>query len=256
MSEIPLPRTCKFKTPPMIGFDVEAHGLAMHTYLKDGQLLAYSKQPQLMRKTYGIGKRTLAKKCAHKAHLPEYGMVGPLLYEKMRNAGAYGPAADRLLLQSIRPVMPSLVYIHDRDFHSYCGYSLHETGGIKYNMAYDFLAGPGTPVLAPESGTVSRTAGHDPSTGLHGVNRDVFGWSVYLRCKTGFFFMTHFGRLTIAEGSKVKAGDIIGYVGDWPHDRGRSHTHAGFTSWTRLRSVSTRKIKAVAAAPRVQGHRR
>jgi murein DD-endopeptidase MepM/ murein hydrolase activator NlpD len=151
------------------------------------------------------------------------------------------------------PPMPSLVYPHDKDWHSYCGGYVHVTGGISGNYALDFLASPGTPVLAPEAGTVSRTSGYDPASGLHGSNRDVFGWSIYLRCRYGFFYSTHYGRLLVGAGAQVKAGDVVGFVGHWPGDVGRSHTHLGYTSWTHLSSVSTAKIRAVAAAPHVRG---
>lgn len=250
-----LPRTVKTYN---VGADVEAHGRAMHRYLDDGQLAAFTKQPKTIRRTFGIGKRTLAKKSAAKAGLPQYGVVGPDLYAAMRDAHAYDAYADALLEEYVKasaPKPPALVYPHDKLFDSYCGGYLHQTGGIAGNWALDFMAAPGTPVLAPEAGTVSRTSGYDPASGLHGSNRDVFGWSVYLRCSTGFFYATHFGRLTVHGGSRVKAGQVVGYVGDWPHDRGRSHTHLGFTSFSRVGAVSRRKIQAVAAAPRVVGVR-
>ena len=158
---------------------------------------------------------------------------------------------DYLILHPPPPPYPPLVYPHDKDFPSYSGGYIHPTGGISGNYALDFMAAPGTPVLAPEAGTVSRTSGYDPSTGLHGANRDVFGWSVYLRCRYGFFYSTHYGRLAVGAGDTLRAGDLIGWVGDWPHDRPRSHTHLGYTNFTRLPSLSIAKIRAVAAAPRV-----
>lgn len=177
------------------------------------------------------------------------------------HAGEY--ALDAVALQLIKdeyvaahpppPPVPSLVYPHDKNFHSYSGGYLHQTGGISGNWALDFLAAPGTPVLAPEAGTISRTSGYDPSTGTHGGNHDVFGWSVYLRCRYGFFYSTHYGRLIVRGGQSVKAGQILGYVGHWPNDIGRSHTHLGYTAFLRLSWVSKNKIRAVAAAPRVQG---
>jgi murein DD-endopeptidase MepM/ murein hydrolase activator NlpD len=179
----------------------------------------------------------------------------------MPHAGEY--ALDDTAQQLIRddykeqhpppPPYPSLVYPHDKNFQSVCGGFLHQTGGISGNWAYDFLAGPGTPVLAPEDGTVSRTSGHDPSSGLHGSNQDVFGWSIYLKCTYGFYYATHFGRLTVAGGEKVRVGEVMGYVGDWPHDRPRSHTHLGYTNFTHVSRLSINKIRAVAAGPRVDG---
>lgn len=172
-------------------------------------------------------------------------------------------ALDSIALQLIRedyllqhpppPPYPANCYPHDKDWPSRCGGFLHETGGIGGNWAYDFLAGPATPVLAVEKGVVSRTAGHDPATGLHGANRDVFGWSVYLKCSYGFYYYTHFGRLLVAAGTQVRVGQVIGFVGDWPGDRPRSHTHLGYTNFTHVKSLSVAKIKTVASAPRVDG---
>jgi hypothetical protein len=237
----------------MVGLDIDAHARAMHRFLDDGQLDEYMDQPVRVRQTWGDGKVMLAKKCAKKAHLPEYGMMGPDLYAYLRAHKAYDAFADAQLKEYSRPKYPGLVYIHDKGWESHCGWSLHETGGISDNWAFDFMAHPGTPVLAPEHGTISRIAGHDPSTGLHGAVRDVFGWSVYLKVMTGFYYMTHFGHLSVKEGDKVVVGEILGRVGDWPHDRGRSHTHAGFTNALHLTYLSKRHIQAVAAAPRVAG---
>lgn len=150
------------------------------------------------------------------------------------------------------PPYPDLVYPHEKGWASYCGGYLHTTGGISGNRAYDFLAAPDTPVLAVEAGTISRTSGYDPDTGLHGSNRDVFGWSIYLRSRWGFHYSTHYGQLAVAAGAVVRAGDLLGYVGDWPHDRPRSHTHWGYTPWTHLRITADNKMRKIAAAPRVE----
>lgn len=176
------------------------------------------------------------------------------------HAGEY--ALDAVALDLIRedyaeqhpapPPYPPLIYPHEKGWPSYSGGYVHQTLGIFGNYALDFLAAGKTPVLAVEAGTVSRTAGHDPASGTHG-DGSVFGWSVYLRCKTGFYYYTHFGRLLVSAGSVCRVGDVIGYVGDWPRDPGRSHTHLGFTSFSYFPTVSKNKIRAVAAAPRVEG---
>jgi len=160
---------------------------------------------------------------------------------------------DYLVLHPPPPPYPDIVYPHDKDFHSYCGGALHETGGISGNWAYDFIAANGTPVLAVESGTVSRTSGYDPATGVHGRNHDVFGWSVYLRTRWGFHYSTHYGRLLVRDGSVVKVGDVIGFVGKWPPGTRIDHTHWGYTNFSHIKSLSVSKIRQVAAAPRVHG---
>lgn len=91
-----LTRTLKLTVPPMTGLDVEAWTRGAHRYLKTGQLLAFMDQRDMVRRTFGIGKRTLAKQCAAKAGLPQYGVVGPALYRAMRDAGAFDELSRQL----------------------------------------------------------------------------------------------------------------------------------------------------------------
>jgi murein DD-endopeptidase MepM/ murein hydrolase activator NlpD len=240
-----------------IGKDVEGFTRAMLRYLGDDKgWKAFMAATPIVKRTWGPGKTTLAKRCAAKAGLPQHGVAGPALEAALRKSGAFDRRANQLLdeyAESISPKPPKLVYPIPLGHASVAPTYLHPTGGISGNYALDWMAAPGTPVVASEAGTVSRTSGNDPATGLHGSNRDVFGWSIYLRCHGGFYYDTHLGRILVVAGETVKAGQIIGYVGDWPYDRGRSHLHRGYTSFTRLPSVSRRKIQAVAAAPRVKG---
>lgn len=89
-----LTRTLKLGT---VGADVDAAGRIMHRYLQDGKLAAYVLQRPIVRRTFGTGKRTLAKQCAAKAELPQYGVVGPALFAVMRKAGAVDQLAQALL---------------------------------------------------------------------------------------------------------------------------------------------------------------
>lgn len=202
---------------------------------------------------------------------PGHSGYGKGRWEKIRaakvrsgdHAGEY--ALDAVAQQLIRdeyaaahpapPPIPKLVYPHDKDWASYSGGYVHQTGGIFGSYGLDFLAKPGTPVLAVEAGTVTRTSGYDPASGTHGSNGDVFGWSLYIRAANllGYWYSTHYGRITVGAGDKVRPGDIIGYVGHWPGDIGRSHTHYAYTSFSYFPAVSKAKIRAVAAAPRVDG---
>ena len=92
-----------------VGADVEAWARGAHRYLQDGQLAAFSEQQPIVKRTFGLGKRTLAKKCAAKAGLPQYGVVGPALDAAMRAAGAYDLVSDALFAQyatSLEPPKP------------------------------------------------------------------------------------------------------------------------------------------------------
>ena len=105
---------------------------------------------------------------------------------------------------------------------------LHPTSGLANNWALDFMAPGGTKVYAPEASTVLRLSGHDPSLGE--VQPSIFGFSVYLHTPSGIiYFLTHLGHVSVPLGRKLKASWLIGTVGHWPNDPGRSHTHLGVT---------------------------
>jgi murein DD-endopeptidase MepM/ murein hydrolase activator NlpD len=123
---------------------------------------------------------------------------------------------------------------------------LHWTSGLPDNAALDFMAPGGTLVLAPEAGVVRRFSGHDPATGIHGAG-DVYGWSLYLHCAMGDYFVTHLGARYATLGAHVAEGQVLGAVGHWPHDEGRSHTHMGFTA-NAGRGESIKRIQAVRVA--------
>lgn len=126
---------------------------------------------------------------------------------------------------------------------------LHQTAGIPGNWALDFLAAGGTPVLAVEAGTITRLSGHDPSTGVH--DGDIFGWNIYLTTKDNLvYFYTHLGTRTCHVGDKVRKGKVLGSVGHWPDDPGRSHTHLGVTH-PMGDKASKRAICNVYEAPKV-----
>lgn len=154
------------------------------------------------------------------------------------------------------PVIP-YVYPHPAGSASHSGGFLHMTGGLPGNIALDFLAPGGTPLLASFPGKITRLSGRDPALGTfnskgqpdpHG---DRFGWSIYLERGDGMFsYMTHLGSRDVHEGDAVGIGEKIGSVGHWPHDPGRSHTHEGITSPRGIRDA-TFIILAIAAAPRV-----
>jgi hypothetical protein len=145
---------------------------------------------------------------------------------------------------------PPLAYIHAKGSLShYSPSALHDTGGIYGNVALDFLAPGGTKIVAPQAGVISRLSGHNP---IHGVYPGaVFGWSVYISCADGFYFSTHYGYHYCHVGQHVAPGMLLGLVGHWPHDEGRSHTHLGFTAHAG-RKASTKRIEAVGVAPRIK----
>jgi hypothetical protein len=98
--------------------------------------------------------------------------------------------------------------------------------------AADFGGDAGAPVLAVENGTIAYLSGHnpalgpsDPIMGVHGP----FGWSVYLKADSGStYYYTHLGtRKALAKGMTVRAGQVIGTIGDYAKWGGVNHTHVG-----------------------------
>lgn len=190
-------------------------------------------------------------------------------WEKIRSAKVPRslPHAGELALDSVAvalvqdeanpvPTIP-YVYPHPAGSGSHSGGFLHMTGGLPGNIALDFLAPGGTPLLASFDGTITKRSGHDPAEGTfnsqgnpdpHG---DRFGWSLYLEREDGMFsYMTHLGSRDVVTGQKVVKAEKIGAVGHWPRDPGRSHTHEGITSPLGIRTATT-IILSIAAAPRV-----
>lgn len=129
---------------------------------------------------------------------------------------------------------------------------MHQTGGLANNWALDYMAPGGTPVLAVEAGTIWRLSGHDPNSGVSGG--DIYGWNTYLQTRDGLlYFYTHQDMRYVRLGQKVKKGDVIGRVGKWPGDPGRSHTHLGVTHPMGT-TASKRACLNIAQAPRIAGN--
>jgi len=144
----------------------------------------------------------------------------------------------------------ALVYpIANPDFDVIEG-GLHETAGLNGNWAIDFICKAGLGIVAVEDATITRFSGHDPSD--DGADaQGVYGWTTYYRTPAGYqYFATHQGRRypTLRVGMVVKAGDLIGYVGDQRYRA--DHLHLGVTS-PKGEADAKARIKAVAAAPRV-----
>lgn len=142
--------------------------------------------------------------------------------------------------------IPRPIYPHPTGEFTVRPSFIHETGGLPGNWALDFMAAGGTPILAPQDCLIVRLSGHDPRQGV--VSGDVFGWSTYLHVPDGFYFLTHQGARYVKQGQWVRKGTMIGRVGSWPRDPGRSHTHLGFTH-VKGKEASIRRIQKVAAGP-------
>lgn len=165
------------------------------------------------------------------------------------NRGQY--AMDALALKYVREDALLRCYPHPLGApHTYIGQGLHETAGITGNWAIDFMAPGGTPILAVENARITRLSGRDPNLGAQ-QTIGIFGWSIHYETPAGYrYFSTHYGTRSCVEGQRVDCGEVIGTVGSWPGDPGRSHLHLGVTSPLGIADAKKR-ITAVSQAPRV-----
>jgi hypothetical protein len=252
MAAPPLTRTLRMLPRPSVGTDVEGVGRMLHRYLRTGQLGAFDKQRELVKRTFGHAKVSLAKQAARKAGLPQHGVVGPALFAAMVKADANDSLADLLLTDyALTHTLPELVHPHPLGPPSSLCQDLHRTLGLVGNWALDFCCPGGTYVVAVEAATITKLSGRPPSWPPDNL-AGIWGWSMHYRTPRGYaYFATHYGERMVRVGQRVKAGTpLIGRVGGWPGNPGRSHTHIGVTSPLGERDAKAR-MRAIANAPRV-----
>lgn len=110
------------------------------------------------------------------------------------------------------PIAGDATFVHDWLFPRY-------GPGFRFHQGTDVFAAYGTPLRAVADGTLKATDG-----GLGGLSQRV------VMPDGTYFYYTHLSALAEGyyEGQPVKAGDIIGYVGDSGNARGGSpHLHFG-----------------------------
>lgn len=101
--------------------------------------------------------------------------------------------------------------------------STHQTAGLSGYPAIDVFGRPGTTVLSPTAGKITRFSGGPNSyTGPGGP----YGYSMYLDGKLGSYFLTHFGSRMVNVGQNVDYGQALGTIGDYPGDV-PDHIHEG-----------------------------
>jgi hypothetical protein len=177
-----------------------------------------------------------------------------LKLEADKRKGTKQPAFDAraisLLKQAVQAPTLELCYPHPIGANSVVCQGLHPTAGLDGNWACDFCAPGGTPVVAVEKAEIVKLSGHPPTQVIN-VAIGIFGWNIHYRTSAGYrYFSTHYGTRKCKVGQKVKPGTLLGEVGRWPGDPGRSHTHLGVTSPRGIADAKQR-ILAVSNAPRV-----
>jgi murein DD-endopeptidase MepM/ murein hydrolase activator NlpD len=104
----------------------------------------------------------------------------------------------------------------------------HETAGLAGYPAHDYMAKPGTRVVAPVSGKVVKLSGHDPKLGAVQGAGGPLGWSVYIEGDDGkTYYLTHMGSRNVKVGQRVKQGRGIGTVANYDKYGRPSHIHMG-----------------------------
>lgn len=181
---------------------------------------------------FSVGKDTQGvQRALARAGFGELGSLlpvfGPLAYRNLKRFqeskrltadGVYGPLTHRklapffddyaVLLYTGHPPPPPAAYLLlPATFKP-----THETAGLPGYPALDVFAKAGTVVLAPADGTVTKLSGHDPAEG--GIPGGAYGWSFYLTCATGDYFITHLGTRDVKLDQRVKAGERVGTVCD------------------------------------------
>lgn len=127
---------------------------------------------------------------------------------KIRKKSNDGSAANEWQeaygLKAFSPIAKTFPFTHYDDFGASRSY-----GYSRPHLGHDMMAATGTPVIAVESGTVE----------IMGWNQ-YGGWRVGIRSfdKKRYYYYAHLRQnrpfhVDLKEGSTVKAGDVIGYVG-------------------------------------------
>jgi hypothetical protein len=97
----------------------------------------------------------------------------------------------------------------------------HENwGGLKpiwqNSNGWDIANEAGTPIYALFDGTVSKVSFYEN-------NNTVWGYSMTINGKDNKVFMTHMDSVVVNDGSTVKKGQLVGFVGLWPIRYARLH---------------------------------
>jgi hypothetical protein len=206
---------------------------------------------------FGAALRAALKAYQRSVHLTASGDYGKgtwlaLRAERLETGPHKGEwAMDHLALRYVRADLLTMCYPHPEGALSQVCQGPHQTDGLPWtNWAIDFCAPGATPVYAVERATITRLSGHDPSLPPNNTI-GIWGWSIYYETSDGgTYFSTHYGSRNVKLGQVVEVAQVIGLVGNWPGNPGRSHTHLGY-SHPKGSAYAKAHIEKVAAAARI-----
>jgi hypothetical protein len=210
---------------------------------------AYNKLGAAVRRGYGSRKEE-----AVVALRKEHGLGTSKFYDRkvhavLNDLDAFDAKAVTLI-KSYEPLPPppEMVFPLPKGVTSSICQEWHETSGIPGNWAFDFCAGPGSAILAPEAMKLTRLSGHPPGDDELDA-AGIFGWSQYFETADGYvYYVTHEGLRDTDLGQRFKAGQIIGRIGD-QHFR-PDHVHVGITS-PKGEADAKSRIAKVSKSPKV-----
>lgn len=108
--------------------------------------------------------------------------------------------------------------VHDMAVNAFFG--ARRDGGARSHQGVDIFAPRRTPVLAVADGIATYRA------------NDLGGHSVWVSAPGVSYYYAHLERVAVGGGQRVKAGDIIGYVGNSGNARSTEpHLHFGIYEW-------------------------
>jgi hypothetical protein len=88
----------------------------------------------------------------------------------------------------------------------------HQTAGLPGYPAVDVFGSPGMQVGSPISGRVVKLSGQAGGPGGGGA----YGYSEYVSGGGRTYFLTHFGSRSVRLGQRVRRGQVLGTVADYP----------------------------------------
>lgn len=250
--EPPFTRILKPGEPIERGEDIEGIGRALcRSDAPYMTLEVFNKMPVRNRCAYGSGKVRAVNWIRRKQKRKENGIYDRSVHGWLIDTQSFDARATNMMIRWEPPL--SLCYPIAKNYSSWVCQGLHETGGINGNWAIDFcvpeIAANGAPILAVQDCWVYRLSGRDPNQDTPDPT-GAFGWSVYLQTQAWLiYYVTHIGRrANLIPGMKLRAGDVIGYVGDQAFRP--DHVHYGCTHPLGERAARA-QIERVAKAPRV-----
>lgn len=215
------------------------------------RLKALEKKSPLVKRSYGVPRRTLVNKARRAMGFAATGKIDQPFWAALVKGGWPDARSIELMNQYIdgHPHRAVVFPVPLGQMATVCQ-RWHETAGISGSWAFDFCCYPGTTIVAVEDGVITKLSGHNPNDDTWD-SQGVFGWSVHFRTQEGYrYYVTHLGyRLpSLQERMHVAAGDTLGRVGDQKFRP--DHVHVSVQS-PFSEADAKKRIAAVAAAPRI-----